>query len=83
MTFTTGENKIVSIGIVPREGGQNSLEMILRESGRFIIRGIVEFIALSEKKTRAISISGSIGAISTAEHFSYIFSTASLSLFLH
>ena len=50
MTFITGENKIVSIGIVPSEGGQNSLEMILRESGRFIIGGIAEFIALSEKK---------------------------------
>ena len=42
--------------------------MILRESGRFIIRGIDEFIALSEKKTRTITISGTIGADSDAEH---------------
>ena len=69
MTFLTGENKIVNIGIVPNEGGRNGLEMILRESGRFIIRGINEFIALSEKKTRSITISGTIGVGSSAEHF--------------
>ncbi|MBA7566089.1 hypothetical protein ES708_07776 [subsurface metagenome] len=68
MTFITGENKIVNIGPIPKFGGGNALEIILRESGRFIIRGPNEFIALSEKKTRTITISGTIGAGSTAEH---------------
>ena len=69
MTFITGENKIVNIGNVPGKGGANSLEMILREAGRFIIRGPNEFVALSEKKTRTINISGTIGVGSVAEHF--------------
>lgn len=69
MTFIAGENKLVTIGIVPSEGGRNGLEMILRESGRFIIRDIAAFIALSEKKTRAITVSGTIGVGSSAEHF--------------
>jgi len=69
MTFITGENKIVNIGPVPKFGGGNGLEMILRESGRFIIRGPNEFVALSEKKTRTITVTGTIGASSAAEHF--------------
>jgi len=69
MTFLTGENKVVKIGTVPIDGGLNGLEMILRESGRFIIRGANSFIALSEKKTRPITITGTIGAGSSAEHF--------------
>lgn len=69
MTFITGENKIVNIGPIPKIGGSNALEIILRESGRFIIRGPNEFIALSEKKTRTITVTGTIGASSTAEHF--------------
>lgn len=69
MTFIAGENKVVKIGSVPVDGGLNGLEMILRESGRFIIRGRGEFIALSEKKTRTITVDGSIGASSDAEHF--------------
>ncbi len=70
MTFITGENKIINIGNIPSYGGYNGLEMILRESGRFIIRGEDEFIALSEKKTRTITITGTIGAGSDAEHIS-------------
>ncbi len=66
--FVTGENKIVSIGPV-KQTGSNLLEMILRESGRFIMRGKDEFIALSEKKTRPFAISGTIGVGSSAEHF--------------
>lgn len=69
MTFITGENMIINIGPIPKFGGSNGLEIILRESGRFIIRGVNEFIALSEKKTRTITISGTIGAGSDAEHF--------------
>jgi hypothetical protein len=69
MTFITGENQVVNIGPVQGFGGSNCLEMILRESGRFIIRGPNEFIALSEKKTRTINVSGTIGAGSSAEHF--------------
>ncbi|TKJ26217.1 MAG: hypothetical protein CEE42_05240 [Promethearchaeota archaeon Loki_b31] len=69
MTFITGENKVINIGPIPKFGGSNGLEMILRESGRFIIRGPNEFIALSEKKTRTITVSGTIGAGSSAEHF--------------
>ena len=69
MTFVTGENKVVNIGPIPKFGGSNGLEMILRESGRFIIRGPDEFIALSEKKTRSITVSGTIGAGSSAERF--------------
>lgn len=69
MTFVAGENVLINIGPIPKLGGSNSLEMILRESGRFIIRGPDEFIALSEKKTRTITISGTIGAGSDAEHF--------------
>lgn len=69
MTFIAGENKTINIGTVPIDGGLNGLEMILRESGRFIIRGKNEFIALSEKKTRSITISGTIGSSSSAEHF--------------
>lgn len=69
MTFITGENKIVNIGPIPKLGGSNALEIILRESGRFIIRGPNEFIALSEKKTRTITVTGTIGASSDAEHF--------------
>ena len=69
MVFIAGENKIVNIGLIPGWGGNNGLEMILRESGRFIIRGDGEFIALSEKKTRPITISGTIAASSSAEHF--------------
>lgn len=69
MTFATGNNKVIKIGNVPSKGGNNTLEMILRESGRFIIRGVDEFIALSEKKTRAITVGGSIGAGSQAEYF--------------
>lgn len=68
MTFVSGENKVVNIGLVPSLGGSNGLEMILRESGRFIIRGVNEFIALSEKKTRTITISGTIESSSAAEH---------------
>jgi len=69
MTFIAGENMIVNIGPIPMFGGNNGLEMILRESGRFVIRGPNEFIALSEKKTRTITITGTIGASSAAEHF--------------
>jgi len=69
MTFITGENKIVNIGPIPKLGGSNALEIILRESGRFILRGPNEFIALSEKKTRTITVTGTIGASSAAEHF--------------
>ncbi len=67
ITFVTGENKIITIGPV-KQSGSNLLEMILRESGRFIFRGKDEFIALSEKKTRVYGIDGTIGAGSSAEH---------------
>lgn len=66
--FITGDNKVVVIGPV-KQVGSNLLEMILRESGRFILRDKDEFIALSEKKIRAITVSGSIAAGSSAEHF--------------
>ncbi len=69
MTFITGESKIINIGSVPVHGGANCLAMILREAGRFIVRGVGEFIALSEKKTRTITVSGVIGTSSDAEHF--------------
>lgn len=69
MTFVTGENKVINIGPIPVLGGANGLEMILRESGRFIIRGQDEFIAMSEKKTKTITVSGTVGAGSSAEHF--------------
>lgn len=69
MTFVAGENMVVNIGPIPQFGGSNGLEMILRESGRFIIRGQNEFIALSEKKTRTLTVSGTIGAGAGAEHF--------------
>ena len=81
MTFITGEGKIINIGPIPNEGGSNSLEMILRESGRFIIRGEDEFIALSEKKTRTITITGTIGADSSAEHVSEYEATPGVSQF--
>lgn len=71
MPFVTGESKVITIGSIPDIGGKNVLEMILRESGRFIIRDEDDsFIALSEKKTRTITVSGTIGATSSAEHFS-------------
>ncbi|MFX0072742.1 MAG: hypothetical protein ACFFAO_16790, partial [Candidatus Hermodarchaeota archaeon] len=70
MVFLTGDNKIVKIGNVPNLGGFNALEMILRESGRFIIRsGTEDFIAISEKRTRSIPISGTISPGGNDEHF--------------
>ncbi|TFG23930.1 MAG: hypothetical protein EU529_05890 [Promethearchaeota archaeon] len=68
MTFITGDNKIVNIGLV-KSITSNALEVILRESGRFVMRYGESFVALSEKKTRTITIAGSIGAGSQAEHF--------------
>ena len=59
MTFINGDDQCVKIGTT-QLGGYNALETILREQGRFIIKSPSGFIALSEKKTRNISISGSI-----------------------
>ena len=69
MVFVSGESKIIYIGCVPSIGGYNALEIILRESGRFIIKTPSGFIALSEKKVRTITVAGAIGAAAGAQHF--------------
>ena len=61
VTFVDGNNKRITIG-KPGISGMNVLEMIFREEGRFVIRSSSGFIALSQSKSRNITISGTLGA---------------------
>ena len=69
MTFTTGKNAVITISGYANVNG-NAQEIILRDSGRFVVRYPNEFVALSNKKQRSITISGSIPASWTADYFS-------------
>jgi hypothetical protein len=55
--------------------------VVLREAGRFIIKGDHEFIALSEKKTKSITITGATGASYAAAHFHEYETSPSFSVF--
>ncbi|MHA1334260.1 MAG: hypothetical protein ACTSPW_00790 [Promethearchaeota archaeon] len=62
-----GHKKFSVIGPCPMYGGFNALEVVLRESGRYIMKGDDAFIALSQKKTREINISGSVSSNQDAQ----------------
>ncbi len=62
MVGIVGECKIINIGPVPLIGGYNSQEIMLRDSGRYVIKGENDFIALSDKKTRTKPVSITIPA---------------------